>query len=324
MPKIPYRPHRFRAAQLQMIDRVNQIVTEYERQGFVLSLRQAYYALVSKDIIPNTVRSYKNLGVLIDAGRLAGLIDWDMFEDRSRHIQGRSHFDTPGDVIAAAYHSYRLDRWEDQKYRVFCLIEKDALAGVFSPVCRKWDVPLLPCRGYTSQSQMWRLAMQLIRYEDHGQTSIIIHFGDHDPSGVDMTRDIQTRLAMFGCGVTVNRLALNMDQVEQYNPPPNPAKQTDARFQAYMESYGDESWELDALEPTVLAQLVEDAIAHYRDPDKWKKTVEREIEERALLKVISDKWSDVKEHVEFEYPTTIAKAEGDLQDDPFYKDEMED
>jgi hypothetical protein len=139
-----------------------------------------------------------------------------------------------------------------------------------------------------------------------------------------MTRDIQTRLAMFGSSVKVNRLALNMNQVEQYTPPPNPAKQTDARFRAYMDAYGDESWELDALEPSVLSALVEDAIARYRDPDKWRKTVEQEIEERSLLKVISDEWTNVEYHVGLEYPTTMTRAEHALETDENYKHELED
>lgn len=322
MPKICYKPHRFSQSQRNTITMINQILDSYRARGFVLSVRQAYYALVSKGVIENTQQSYKSIINTIDNGRLAGLIDWNMIEDRTRNLQQRSHFDSPTELLEAACNSYRLDRWEGQKYRVTCFIEKDALSGVFSPVCRKWDVPLFPCRGYVSQSEMWRAAMRMGEYADAGQHPVIIHFGDHDPSGTDMTRDISDRLAMFGCDVVVNRLALNMDQVKQYDPPPNPAKASDSRFQAYLTRYGNESWELDALDPAVLAGLVEDAISEFRDPGPWNKIVEREIEQRALLKTCAAKWNEIQEHVELEFPTTTVKIEDELEASEQYKHEL--
>jgi DNA repair exonuclease SbcCD nuclease subunit len=77
-----------------------------------------------------------------------------------------------------------------------------------------------------------------------------------------MTRDIRDRLELFASGhlgwtdanrISVERIALNWDQVEQYSPPPNPAKLTDSRGAGYVACTATSSWELDALEPTVLA-----------------------------------------------------------------------
>jgi hypothetical protein len=277
---------------------------------------------VSRALIPNTVRAYKGLGDVISNARLAGLIDWDLIEDRTRNLQSRAHFADPKEVVEAAYQSHHLDRWKGQEHRVECWVEKDALAGVFSRVCRKWDVPLFPCRGYVSQSEMWSAAMRLQHYEHNGQTAVIIHFGDHDPSGIDMTRDIQDRMATFGCNVSVSRLALNMDQVEQYKPPPNPAKATDARFQAYLETYGEKSWELDALDPATLSALVEAAVQRYRDPSAWQKVVKQEIEERAVLRASSDHWEDVASFLHDTVPEDIADHKRTLRNDPRYQDDL--
>jgi hypothetical protein len=155
-----------------------------------------------------------------------------------------------------------------QDSRVEVWIEKEALAGVFARICDQYDVAFFCCRGYPSISEMYVSAQRL---NDVDQTTHILHFGDHDPSGIDMTRDIEDRLATLGCmDFTVTRVALNMDQVEQYDPPPNPAKATDARFEDYQRKFGDKCWELDALEPSVLADLCKEHIAeHINDWDAW-------------------------------------------------------
>jgi hypothetical protein len=105
-----------------------------------------------------------------------------------------------------------------------------------------------------------------------------LYLGDHDPSGIDMTRDIRERMALFSCNaeIDVRRLALNKDQVELWNPPENPAKETDSRFENYRDQFGDKSWELDAIEPKKLVALVEE------------EAVEREEAARAKLAEIAE------------------------------------
>jgi hypothetical protein len=170
---------------------------------------------------------------------------------------------------------------------------------------------------------MWRAAMRMEAYAKEGWRPTILHFGDHDPSGIDMTRDIRDRLAVFGADVDVDRLALNMDQVDQYSPPPNPAKKTDARFKSYMVEFGAESWELDALDPDVLAALVQEAVKKFINPEKWHNTIDREIEERALLKVCANEWEDISGHITEEYPDAVKKCDGELADSVAYKNERE-
>lgn len=302
MPKIQYLFNtRLSTGSLSVIDKANEIIEEYRAQGFDLTLRQLYYQFVARDIIPNKQSEYKRLGDIINNGRLAGLIDWAAITDRTRHLRKHSFWTSPRNIIDSAAYSYRLDKWANQETRVEAWIEKDALVGVISEVCDELEVPYFSCRGYVSQSEMWAAAQRIRRaYLNQGQETIVLHLGDHDPSGIDMTRDITDRIQMFlsaeGMGhiFEIKRLALNMVQVEEFNPPPNPAKTTDSRYAAYIEKYGYESWELDALEPRTMAELIQDNVHAYRDADKWEEMVRQEDEVKDLIYDIGKRFEDVK------------------------------
>lgn len=292
MSKRKYKDIRFQAKSLDTIDKVNSIVAEYEDQGYELTLRQVYYQLVARGFIPNNERSYKNLGNLINDGRLAGLIDWYAIVDRTRNLRGNSHWDRPEDVIDSARYSYMLDRWENQPNYVEVWVEKDALIGIVSQICRELDVPHFSCRGYTSQSEMWSAAQRFIR-QDYRESRTIIHLGDHDPSGIDMTRDIQERMDMFGADVFVKRVALTMEQIETFCPPPNPTKLSDARASSYIREYGHECWELDALEPKVITSLIRNEVTALLDTDLLSEIERREKMDKTNIKLISEHYGEV-------------------------------
>lgn len=245
MPRIAYIHKKFGQSSLDAITKANEIMETYADQGYDLTLRQLFYQFVSRRFAPNLDSEYNRLGSLVNDARLAGLIDWDHIVDRTRHLRQNSHWSKPSSIIESAATSYANDKWAGQAYRPELWVEKDALVGVVRGVCERLDVPYFSCRGYTSQSEMWSAAQRLLAHRKSGQMPYIIHLGDHDPSGKDMTRDIQDRLELFmGDSIQVNRIALNWDQIEQYNPPPNPAKITDSRALAYIAEFGSESWEL--------------------------------------------------------------------------------
>jgi hypothetical protein len=233
------------------------------------------------------------LGGIVNDARLAGLIDWSAIEDRTRNLHRLSVWRNPERIIDSAAGWYLTDKWSSQEYRIEVWIEKEALAGVFERICDELEVPFFACRGYTSQSEMWRAAQRLIRWEDSGFKTVILHFGDHDPSGIDMSRDIKDKMKIFGSSVKVRRLALNTNQINQYNPPPNFAKQNDPRFKGYQAEHGDESWELDALEPQVLADMVRGTVLEYRDDDEWEARVVEQEEERQYLKSVANNWDTI-------------------------------
>jgi len=303
--KIKYQEFEFRPETLALIKQCNVIVVEYAAQGFVLTLRQLYYQLVSRDIIPNRQSEYKRVGSIVNDARLAGLIDWSAIEDRTRNLRSISHWSDPAELISACADQFRHDKWRDQPYRPEVWIEKDALVGVIEGVCQELDVPFFSCRGYTSQSEMWGAAMRMVKHSRNKQKPYVIHLGDHDPSGQDMSRDIEARLSMFLAHhlgplgtVGFKRIALNMDQVKEYDPPPNPAKLTDSRATGYIAEHGDESWELDALEPTVLAGLIRDSIVALRNDRLWSDAAKDEERDRQLLATASERWTEVETMLE--------------------------
>jgi hypothetical protein len=291
---IDWRPS---GASAEIVNAAEAICRDYYGQGYNLTLRQLYYQFVARGLIANTTQSYKRLGSIVDSARLAGLLDWSYIEDRTRNVYRTDGADeSPEEAIAATAGGYARALWNDQPNHVEVWVEKEALAGVIQRAANEVGVNYFACRGYVSQSEMYSSGKRFRLLSQRGKKCTILHLGDHDPSGIDMTRDIETRLSMFSGYLDepdVRRIALNMDQIEELNPPPNPAKQTDSRFAAYLEEYGDESWELDALDPTTLHDLIVNEVRGLRDEDLWTEAVARQERERRQLTAVSDRWAEV-------------------------------
>jgi hypothetical protein len=289
---------QFKQSSLDLIEAANEIIEDYQQQGFTLTLRQLYYQFVSRDLIPNKQTEYKRLGSVINDARLAGLIDWDAIEDRTRNVRTHSSWDDPADIINSAAQGYRENLWLGQDYRPEIWIEKDALIGVIEPICRRYRIPYFACRGYSSQSEQYSSGRRFAYQLRNGLKPIVFHLGDHDPSGIDMTRDNADRLSMFaGEDIEVRRLALNWDQIERYRPPPNPAKDTDSRSTGYVSRFGNSSWELDALDPRTIDGLIEAEIETIIDREAWSQALEEEEANRNSLIAVSDHWDDVQEYI---------------------------
>ena len=300
--KITYEAWTPRPEALAIIAQAEQIGASYAAQGYDLTLRQLYYQFVTRNLIPNTEQSYKRLGDIINRARMAGLLDWNYIVDRTRNLRGTSHWDTPGSIISSAAHSFRLDKWADQPRRVEVWVEKEALAGVIERVANIHDVDWFSCRGYVSQSELWAAGRRHLGYIRGGQDVTVLHLGDHDPSGIDMTRDIEDRLTTFigaraYSSLEVRRIALTIEQVEQYNPPPNPAKLTDSRSNGYVDRFGSESWELDALDPATLAALVTEHVEGIVDAGLFEAQREAEQRHRDTLSEASQRWDEVAEYL---------------------------
>ena len=301
---------------LDVIVDANDIIEEYQEQGFVLTLRQLYYQFVTRDLFPENRRwrwtgskwvrdpngtknaqpNYTWLKTFINRGRLAGYIDWRAIEDRTRNLESNYHYKGPMQAIQDALDTYEINMWENQPIRIEVWVEKEALAGVVAKACRPLDVPFFCCRGYVSQSEQWRAGKRFLRYAgDHEQPTIVLHFGDHDPSGVDMTRDNRDRQNMFTHDVgivDIRRMALNMDQIQELNPPPSPAKVTDSRWEGYVQEFGDDSWELDALEPKMITDLITEEVISIRDKDRWDEKIEERDHHIATLEEIIQNLDD--------------------------------
>lgn len=296
---------KFGADALAMIETINDILEDYEQQGYDLSLRQLYYQLVSRNHVENTEKSYKNVGGLVSDARMAGLIDWEMIKDRGRETIENPHWNDTKHFIQSVAPQYRFDLWDDQPNYVEVMVEKQALEGVLQPVCRGLDIPFTANKGYSSSSAMYEASKRFLKRDGQGKELHIIYLGDHDPSGIDMTRDVDDRLDLFVktsaerldeygpnevSAITVHRVALNMDQVRELNPPENPAKITDSRADGYIKKFGRSSWELDAVEPKRLASLVTDAVYKLMDRQLFDANLKKQEDGRKKLVAFAKKF----------------------------------
>jgi hypothetical protein len=301
MAKICFQHKEFRQATLSLIGKCNAILERYNASGYDMTVRQVYYKLVTANEIENTDKSYNKIQLLLNDARLAGLVDWDFIVDRTRNLRRLPTWNATESFLGAARAWFRIDKWARQTYRPEVWIEKDALVGVFERVCEELEVPVLSCRGYASLSEMFETGYRRFsRHIQNGQTPFILHFGDHDPSGIDMSRDIIERVGLLSkAGVPkFVRLALNMNQVDEYQTPPNFTKLSDSRAHDYVIKYGENSWELDALEPDVLANLVRDNILPIRDGDLWNEALDEENEHKLELSRLAENYEDIMQFLD--------------------------
>jgi hypothetical protein len=270
--------------QKQLLSSMKSIANSFMSKGIKLTNRQLYYQLVATGIIPNADAIYKRICTFLTDARYAGFIDWDAIEDRGRVPQRASQWSNVASLIESAIYSYRLPRWKDQDFYVELFCEKEAMGSVLKPVADKYHIYFGTNKGYSSAVTIYDLAKRAKKQIDNGKKVIILYLGDHDSSGLDMIRDIHERVEEFlieGEEYTepnfkVVPLALNMEQIKKYNPPPNPAKTTDPRASWYIKEYGKLSWELDALNPEVLREIARDGILDYLDYDLYEKWIRKE------------------------------------------------
>lgn len=268
---------------------INEIIEEYEEEGYKLTLRQLYYQLVSRDIIPNKVQEYAKLGNLLVKGRMAGVVDWDAIEDRIR-VPFRPYWvRNVAHAIHDTINQYRLNRQKGQGVYIELWVEKDALSGVLKRITSYYHIFLMVNRGYSSCTAMHDAYERIKWQEQKGKRIVILYLGDHDPSGLDMIRDIKDRLEEFGVNPEVKPIGLTKAQVNQYNPPPNPAKITDPRAKWYLEKHGNISWEVDALNPATLHQLVRKNVERLIDLDLFYQMMESEKKDKKTLKSYTNK-----------------------------------
>jgi len=339
-----YRKHNIASDRLTLIARAVEVLAWYG--GEKLTARQLYYQFIAHDLFPdswidaaynlreglppdtkNTTKNYQRFTILLTDARYAGLIDWDAIEDRGREPSIPLEFNDLNHRVESALANYRLPRWADQEHYCELWVEKQALAGVLTPLAREFHVPLMVNKGYSSASAMYESAQRMReaqgmtgdwlpdweervdndeelaaapagsalhkrlqkKYVDeflaHTKPVTVFYLGDHDPSGEDMVRDITDRLKEFGVKrLSVEKLALTMDQIRKFRPPPNPAKLSDSRAKVYIEKYGTRSWEVDALPPRELQRIIRNAFQEVIDRDKMAAVVAREEADKVKLR----------------------------------------
>lgn len=336
------------------------ICEEYKRGGYVLTLRQLYYQLVSKDLIPNHDKVYKKLSSLKDDVVYSGKVDWNIFEDRGRIPSTPYYEDSVADALEKTVRTYRLYRQLNQPTHVEVWTEKDAISSILKKVTYPMGITLVVNKGYSSSTAMYGAYERFIDRMGEGQKIHILYFGDHDPSGLDMVRDIHERLmfmfvsgercgqvdcwktdwsedpvymeeiidrwafgeegenadcyepecdnyfydedcrnkyedgyeyfdhkkAFFKHHFKIQQIGLTMDQIREFNPPPNPAKITDPRAKDYIKQHGNVSWEVDALTPKAMERIVQGAIDEIIDHDIFEAIKDQEAADKDKIRTI--------------------------------------
>jgi hypothetical protein len=345
--KIKFRNISLNKANKLKLDLINSIIKEYQKDGYTLTLRQLYYQLVTRDIIPNIQSEYAKLSKLLKEGRMAGVVDWDAIEDRLRKPSVPSSWNSPKSILQSALYSYARPRQKGQNNYLEVWVEKDALSGVLKRVTELYHVPILVNRGYSSVSAMYDSYERFLRAFKENQKIRILYLGDYDPSGIDMIRDIRDRIKeffssedfihelfekldyqeqlnindevqkeldftqyefdsdirdyindesekryfekWFSENFIVEPIALTIEQIRQYNPPPNPAKKTDPRAKDFIKKFGATSWEVDALPPNILNEILDRKIKDNIDFDIYKSVVDlEEADKDKIRSIIND------------------------------------
>ena len=293
----------------EIIERANAICAEYQAQGYDITLRQLFYQFVARGFLDNTVKMYDKLGRVCVKARENGYMDWDYLVDRTRNVIVQPHWETPEAILEAVADQFRLDKWANASHVVEVWVEKEALAGIVQTATNRVDTLAFPCRGYVSSSEIYTAAQRIVAYIEDDREVTVLHLGDYDPSGADMSRDIYARLQQYvgthvGEDVCLDklhfkRIALTMPQIRQYNPPPAMAKTEDSRYGTFVAATGqNQTWELDALDPAVLVALIEDEVTALRDEDVWDQAVEEEKEHKRKLSLVHKRWADVSTFLE--------------------------
>jgi len=291
-----YEPYSPRGKAKKMIEQINEIIDYFGESGFRLTIRSIFYRLVGKGLIQNNFNSYKNTQTTIGRARRGGMIDWDSIVDETRHLREDSSWDNPAAIILDAAASYHVNYWQGQKYRPELWLEKDAVLGVIGGLCKRYDIPYFSCRGNPSDVAMLGAGERMISYIANKQIPYIFYLGDHDPQGLDIDRDITEKLRMFsGTDIKFQRLALTEEQIIEGDLPPNPVKKTDNKKGPvidYINRFGVECWELDALDPNDLVKIVENAILEKVDQGLFSEMKEIERVGREDLMLVSQNWNN--------------------------------
>ena len=279
--KIQYEALTFRRKTIALLNHINEICDEYQAKGLQITVRQVYYQCVSRGLCDNSGDEYKRIADKIMAGRLAGILDWDIIEDRARYTRENSHWSSPQEIISAAAEQYRIDTRATQPRYIEAWCEKDALIGILEQICSRLDVPCLSCRGFPSITLLHEAAN---RFRDK-PNPIILYAGDHDPSGLKIPQTIQDRLTnTFGVDVELRRIGLTLEQIKELHVPPYSAKDKDANYQEYVATTGlTQAWELDALPPDRLAEIFENAINELTDFQELQRLREKENTDKRLF-----------------------------------------
>jgi hypothetical protein len=269
------------------MDSIRLAIYETLRDDHPMTQRQLFYRLVSQGVIDKTEAQYQTTVIrLTNEMRLSGAMDAGWIADNTRWMRKPNTHSSLQNALRETARTYRRSVWDEQDVYVEVWLEKDALAGVLVDVTAAWDVPLMVTKGFASLSFLYGAA-ETIR--DRDKPTFLYYFGDHDPSGVDIPRQVERRLREFApnADITFKRIAVNPDQIERWKLPTRPTKKTDSRSK----NFEGDSVEVDAIPSRDLRQLATDCIVGHIDPHVYANLQKVERSERETLRTFMEAWN---------------------------------
>jgi hypothetical protein len=262
-----------------------------------------------------------NVGEWCKKAREHGLLPWGWIVDETRAPEQVATWSNPEAYVETVQESYRLNKWQGQPTHVMLWCEKGTVAGTLRPVLRKYEVPFQLTHGYSGATPVYDAAQANLRRK---QKTLILYVGDYDPSGMGMSewdlpcrlyrystdnpadnQDIDPEVARIGLeelGLEIRRIALTKeDTIALGRGPafpasdkgPKPGKKGDSRYPWFVRNYGLWCWELDALDPNILRDRVEEAILDELDVEAWNRYVDVEEVEKNSIMGLCQSWANI-------------------------------
>jgi 5S rRNA maturation endonuclease (ribonuclease M5) len=280
------KPIKYQRKTKEILGQVQEILEEYKGKG-AFTVRQIYYQLVSKKIIPNTLSSYKRLSWILSNARKDGIIPFNSIIDRMRMPIKENSWDGLGRFIKGMKKKYKKSKWKGQDRYLEIWLEKDALRGLFEPITNMYDVYLVVGRGYPSLSSLYEAAK---RFKEANKPIQILYFGDFDPSGENIPQTIKKNLIKHfkidRKNLRIRKVALTLRDIKKYKLPPAPTKSKDSRSKKFVQKYGDFCVELDALPREVLGEKLKKSIEKYFNYKTFQRRLKAEKKEAKKLEEI--------------------------------------
>jgi hypothetical protein len=245
------------------------------------------YKLFTQGLIPSMGRAdMQRVYRLLKEARERDDIPWDFIVDETRELERASSWSDPAEYVQAVSRSYRRDFWLQQPNRVEVWSEKGTVRGVLAPVLDEYGVGFRAVHGFSSATMA-----HAVSNDEPDRPLIVLYVGDFDPSGIYMSQcDLPARFFKYGGEhITLKRIALTSEQVANLPSFPAKDKRKDPRYPWFVKHYGQTCWELDALDPNDLREIVEQAIQIEIEPVAWKRCA---VVEKASLRTVLDRVGD--------------------------------
>jgi hypothetical protein len=284
-----------------MRDKTREIVSESTRlckemnetYDQKVTVRQIYYHLFSKGIIKLNLRDYHKVCNILTVARLRGFVSFEWIEDRSRRMLGNMLYSNAEHFLDSVKNRFRKNTWGNQENFVIILIEKEALAQIVWDIAEAYNVFVFPTKGFSSWSMFTQEIKSVVECFGRSKKLIVLVLSDLDPSGGYIKEDYENKFRFMVKEMgfpepRIVKIAITEEQIEEYDLPP---MKKNYRNKGIMKI-----WELDALPPKAMREIVRKAIESNMDLEELRKDRESEKNEKEQLQILID--NGIEEYTE--------------------------